>query len=176
MFIGNRQFFKAIEVNQSCLKSWSKVPRDEREKWISLLSFGFFIMLFSLFFIIVPNYYVRVTDFFGDFELKEVASNLFLPAPAGLHPVVYETVMRFCIVFGLFQFFVLALRFYFKSSVKKIAETVSNIVLWLGAAYVFNLLLSKAVAWFPFIGGIIAVIGFSIIARSFVILLFWRKI
>ena len=153
------------------------MPHDRRENWIGLLSFGFFIMLFALFFVIVPNYYTKVSDFFGDFELQEVTSNVFLPAPELLHvhSVVYETVMRFCIIFGLFQFFVLALRFYFRSSVNKIAETTSNIVLWLGAAYMFNILLSKAVEWFPFIGGIIAAVGFSIIARSLVMLLFWRR-
>jgi hypothetical protein len=151
------------------------VSRDGREKWIGLLSFGFFIMLFALFFIIVPNYYAEVSDFFGDFKLQEVAHNLFLPAPVHPHPVVYETVMRFCIVFGFFQVFILALRFYFRSSVRKMAETTSNIVTWFGAAYMFNLLFSASVEWFPFIGGLIAVLGFSLIARSLVILLFWRR-
>ncbi len=150
------------------------MPHDRREKWIGLLSFGFFIMLFALFFIIVPNYYTEVSEFFRDFESREVADNVYLPAPVHHHPVVYETVMQFCIVFGLFQFFVLALRFYFRSSLNKIAETTSNIVLWLGAAYMFYLLMLENVAWFPFFGGIIAVIGFSLIARSLVVLLLWR--
>lgn len=146
---------------------------DRRENWIGLLSFGFFIMLFAMFFVIVPNYYTEVLDFFKDFKLQEVASNLYLPAPVHHHPVVYDTVMRFCIVFGLFQFFVLTLRFYFKSSLSKVAETISNIVLWLGAAYMFLLLSIKPQDfWFPFFGGIIAVIGFSIIARSLAVLLF----
>lgn len=151
------------------------VPLDRRESWIGLLSFGFFIMLFALFFIIVPDYYTEVSGFFKDFELQEVAYNVSLHAPVHHHSVVYKTVMWFCIVFGLFQFFVLALRLYFRSSKSKIAETTSNIVLWLGAAYMFNLLLSKTVKWFPFIGGIIAVIGFSIIVRSLIVLLFGRR-
>lgn len=142
-----------------------------RDKWIGLLSFGFFIMLFALFFIIVPDYYAKVGGFLGDFEMKEVASNLFLPAPAEHHPDVYETVMRFSIVYGSFQFIVLALRFYFISPWTKIAETVSNIVLWMGAAYMFNLLLLQAIIWFALVGGIIAVVGFSIITRSLVVLL-----
>lgn len=148
---------------------------DRRDNWIGLLSFGFFIMLFALFFIIVPNYWDNVVDFLEDFKLKEVASNVFLPAPQGHHQVVYQTVVNFCIVFGLFQFFILALRFYFRSSVSKVAETVSNIVLWLGAAYMFNLLLSRTATWFPFIGGLIAIAGFSIVARSLTKLLFWRR-
>jgi len=153
------------------------VPRDRRENWIGLLSFGFFVMLFALFFVIVPNYYAEVLAFFEDFELRNITDNVLLPAPTHVneHHVVYETVMRFCIVFGLFQFFVLALRLNFKSHMNKVAETTSNIVLWLGAAYMFNLLLSEAIKkWFPFIGGIIAVVGVSLIARSLVVLAFWR--
>jgi len=152
------------------------VPLDRRENWIGLLSFGFFVMLFSLFFIIVPDYFEKVSIFFNDFKLQEITHNVLLPAPADVneHLVVYETVMRFCIVFGLFQFFVLALRLNFKSHMNKVAETTSNIVLWLGAAYIFSLLLSKAIEWFPFVGGIITVVGVSLIARSLVVLLFWR--
>jgi hypothetical protein len=140
-----------------------------------VLSFGFFIMLFALFFIIVPDYGKEVEDFIGSFKLKEVASNVFLPTPEGPHQVVYQTVTSFCIVFGLFQFFALALRLYFRSSVSKVAETISNIVLWLGAAYMFNVLRLGAVTWFPFIGGLVVVVGLSIIARSLIKLLFWRR-
>jgi uncharacterized membrane protein YgdD (TMEM256/DUF423 family) len=151
------------------------MPTDGRDNWLGLLSFGFFLMLFALFFVIVPDYGNRVVEFFQDIKLREVASNVFLPAPQATHSVVYETAMRFCTVFGLFQFFILALRLYFKSSVSRMAETISNIVFWLGVAYMFNLLLSETVEWFPFIGGIIVVIGFSIVARSLITLLFWRR-
>ncbi len=152
------------------------MPRHREEKWFGLLSFGFFILLFALFFIIVPNYSIEVSDFFNDIKMQKVIPNVLFPAPKTHHPIVYETVMRFCIIFGLFQFFVLALRFYDRSHVSKVAETISNIVIWFGAAYMFNLLLSESPSfWFPFIGGIIAVFGASIIARSLVTLLFWRR-
>ena len=151
---------------------------DRRENWIGLLSFGFFIMLFALFFVIVPDYYTKVMNFFHSFELQAVFNNVLLPAPQGPHPVVYETVMQFCVVFGLFQFAILGLRFYFKSPITKIAETSSNIVTWLGAAYMFSLLLARtleAPEWFRFLGGIIAVFGLSLIVRSVIVLLFWKK-
>jgi len=152
------------------------MPTDGRDNWLGLLSFGFFLMLFALFFVIVPDYGRKVVEFFQDIKMREVASNVFLPAPQAPHPVVYRTVMWFCTIFGLFQFFVLALRLYFRSSVSKMSETVSNIVFWLGVAYMFNLLLQpRPVEWFPFIGGVIAVIGFFIVVRSLVTLLFWRR-
>ena len=132
-------------------------------------------MLFALFFLIVPDYGTKVMDFLGDIKFREVASSVSLPAPGTHHAVVYQTVTNFCLVFGLFQFFVLALRLYFRSSVSKAAETVSNIVLWLGAAYMFNLLLLRDATWFPFVGGLIAIGGLSLVARSLTKLLFWRR-
>ncbi|MCW4051883.1 MAG: hypothetical protein NWE78_01570 [Candidatus Bathyarchaeota archaeon] len=146
------------------------------ENWYGLLSFGVFIVLFALFFVIVPNYWSLVEKFLGDFKFEEVASNVVFPVPQSTHPVVYETIMSFCVVFGLFQFVVLALRLYFRSRVNKVAETVSNIVIWLGAAYMFNLLRLKPVDfWFPFLGGLIVVFGVSLIVRSVVTLLPWRR-
>jgi len=147
------------------------VPYDPRERWIGLLSFGFFILLFALFFIIVPNYFERVKDFFNSFKLQEVARNIQLPAPEGSHPVIYETVTRFCIVFGLFQFLILGLRLYFRSSISKTAETVSNIVTWLGSAYMFSLILANKIGWFPLFGGVIAVFGISLVTRGIVTLI-----
>jgi hypothetical protein len=157
------------------------MPLDRRENWLGLLSFGFFVMLFALFFVIVPDYGDTVVAFFKGIDTREVASGVFLPAPGNSTPVararnaiIYENVMYFCLIFGIFQFAILAFRFYFRSAVNKTAETCSNIVWWLGAAYMFSLLRSTALEWFPFIGGIIAVVGFSIIVRSIVPLLFWR--
>ena len=147
---------------------------DRRDSWIGLLSFGFFVMLFALFFLIVPNYGDEVVGFFRGIKLQEVAPNLYLPVPE-YSGVIYETVMWFSLVFGLFQFAILALRLFFRSRLTKIAETMSNIVLWLGAAYMFNLLYMKAVTWFAFIGGIVVVIGLTIIVRSLVTLLFWQR-
>jgi hypothetical protein len=147
---------------------------DRRDSWIGLLSFGFFVMLFAMFFLIVPNYGNEVVEFFRDIKLEEVAPNLYLPVPEH-SAVIYRTVMWFSLAFGLFQFAILALRFFFRSRLSKIAETMSNIVLWLGAAYMFHLLYTKAVTWFPFIGGIVVVVGLTIIVRSLVTLPFWQR-
>ncbi len=154
------------------------MSHNRRDSWIGLLSFGFFIMLFAMFFLIVPDYGDKVVRFFQDIKLQEVASDFFLPAPEHHHPVVYNAVMQFCLIFGIFQFLVLGLRLYLRSTLSRIAETVSNIVFWLGAGYMTYLLTQNPIParfWFPFIGGVIAVIGLSIIARSLVTLLFWRR-
>ena len=150
---------------------------NSRESWIGLLSFGFFIMLFALFFLIIPDYGNKVLAFFRSFQLGEILPNIkVLPHPTGSHLEIYQAAMQFCLIFGLFQFFILALRGTIKSSVAKISETISSIILWLGASYVFNILLDEGTGWWVnFIGGIIAVLGFSLITRSLVVLLFWRR-
>ena len=130
-------------------------------------------LFFALFFIIVPNYYTLVSNFLEDFfTLKPYPgiANIHLPYPSGNHDVVYETVMRFCLIFGVFQFFVLGLRFFFKSAISKVAETASNIVTWVGGAYMFNLLHLRATNWIPFLGGMIAFLGLSLLVRSLIVL------
>ncbi|MCW3981968.1 MAG: hypothetical protein NWE81_02475 [Candidatus Bathyarchaeota archaeon] len=151
---------------------------SKREGLIGLLSFGFFILLFALFFVVVPDYHIEVSEFLEDsLNPKPIPEEpgISLPYPTDSHPIVYRTAMQFCLIYGVFQLFVIALRFNFKSSLSKVAETASNIVLWLGAAYMFSLLGSGSVEWFPFLGGIIVVGGFSIIVRSLTVLLFWSK-
>lgn len=149
---------------------------SDREKWIGLLTFGFFIMLLAMFFVIIPNYWDKVIAFFESFELKEIVAIQIFPHPTGSHPEIFQAVTQFCLVFGLFQIFILVLRLFIKSSLTKISETVSNIVLWLGASYIFNILLTEGTDWwFNSIGGLIAVLGFSLIARSIIILLFRRR-
>ncbi len=154
------------------------ISPSKRESLIGLLSFGFFIVLFALFFVIVPDYHAEVSDFLEDsLNSKPIPGNpdISLPYPTDSHSIVYRTAMQFCLIYGVFQLLIIALRFSFKSSLSKIAETASNVVLWLGAAYMLSLLSAESVEWFPFLGGIIAVGGLSIIVRSLTVLLFWSR-
>jgi hypothetical protein len=114
----------------------------------------------------------EVRKFFEDFKLEKVFPNVFLPAPASPHPVVYMAIARFCFVFGLFQIFILALRVVFRESVNRIAGTFSGMIFWLAAGFVANMLSTETIKWFTFVGWIIVLIGFSLAIRSLVVLLF----
>lgn len=150
--------------------------RGNQENWIGLLTFGFFIMLFASFFVIIPNYWDKIIGFLESFELKKMVGVPILPHPTGSHNEIYQAITQFCLIFGLFQFFVLALRLFIKSSLTKTSETASNIVFWLGASYVFNILLAEGTGWwFNCIGGIITVLGFSIIVRSLITIFLLRR-
>ena len=144
--------------------------RREKRDILGLASFGFFLLLIGVIWIITPNISEEVVDFFKDFGLKKAFPNVFLPAPAHSHPVVYTAVARFCFAFGLFQILILVLRFAFREPVERMAGTISGIVFWLGAGFVSNMLSARTIRWFGFVGWLIVLIGLSLVIRSLVVL------
>ena len=152
--------------------SWHERRHEEQDK-LSFASIGFFLLLIGVIWIITPNLSQKVIDFFKDFKLEEeVFQNVFLPAPAHRHPVVYTALARFCFVFGLFQIVILVLRVFFREPVDRMAGTFSGIVFWLGVGFVSNLLAAGAIEWFGFLGWFIVFIGLSLVVRSLLVLLF----
>ena len=151
---------------------WHEKRHEEQDK-LSLASIGFFLLLIGVIWIITPNISQKVIDFFKDFKLEEeVFPNVFLPAPAHRHPIVYTALARFCFVFGLFQILILVLRFFFMEPVDRMAGTFSGIVFWLGAGFLANMLSAGTIKWLVFLGWIIVLIGLSLVIRSLVVLLF----
>jgi len=146
--------------------------RSEGGDRLSLVSFGFFLVLIGAIIFITPNYYNEFSAFFRDFHLVKVASNFFLPAPKSSHPVVYTAIMEFCVAYGLFQIAILSFRFALRDPVDRKAGTVSGIVFWLGAGYLSSILLAGSIGWFAFLAGLIVFIGLAILIRSFVTLSF----
>lgn len=144
--------------------------QHEKRDIVGLASFGFFLLLIGVIWIITPNISEQVVDFFGEFELREAFPNVFLPAPESHRPIVYTVFARFCFVFGLFQIFILVLRLVFRDPVDRVAGTVSGIVFWLGAGFISNMLSAKTIEWFGFLGWLIVLIGLSLVVRSLVVL------
>jgi len=153
------------------------MPRHERQPEerdvLGLASFGFFLLLIGVIWIITPNLSQRVIDFFKDFKLtEEIFPNVFLPAPAHRHPLVYTALTRFCFAFGLFQIVILVFRFLFREPLDRIAGTFSGIVFWLGVGFISSLLADGEIGWFGFLGWVIVFIGLSLVVRSLLVLLF----
>jgi len=156
--------------------------RRYREGLISGISAGFFLLLIGAIFVITPNLLDRIISFFRNFGLMFVPNfgSLRLPAPANplIHSVLYGAVELFCYVWGLFQIGVLVLRFLVRSSWSKKAETVSNIVFWLGTGFLIRTfliettllpLLAVVSRWFVFWSGIIMLIGAILIIRAIIL-------
>jgi len=133
---------------------------------LSTLSFGFFLILFGIIWIVTPSFSSEVIDFAKDFHLEQLTEHIVLPAPKESHPVVYTAAMQFCLVFGAFQTVILVLRFIFHDSLDKKSGTISNITFWFSTSFFLNMLANEPTRWFGFLAGLIISIGLAIIASS----------
>ncbi len=155
-----------------------------RESFISAISAGFFLLLVGVLFITTPTLFDRIIDFFRNFEALVRVPNtvISLPAPRNplIHVVVYTAAQQFCFALGVFQIVILALRFAARSQVSKKAETVGNLVYWIGAGYLTGTLLLERtvpvrwladphILWFVFWAAIIMLIGVTLIIRAIIL-------
>ena len=142
-----------------------------QERLFTAISAGFFLLLIGAIFIITPNLFREIMDFFGDFTVVNIPNTeiVFLgPEFPRLHLNVYEAMGNASIAFAVFQLIILALRFVIPSSWGKRSETAGNMVYWSGAAYLIQLFLIENSQWFVFWSTIIIIVGVSLIVRAVV--------
>jgi hypothetical protein len=156
----------------------SEKKRSGDTDWISLLSFGFFLILLGVFWTNNPGIEEKIIAFITDFHLENIIEkiggpNLVFPVPRNLynHVELYAIARQFCLIQASFQIVMLALRFLFRESLNRKAETISNIVFWFGEGFFLNMLVNQVIGWFGFFAGFIVTIGLSIVVSSFVRLL-----
>jgi hypothetical protein len=154
--------------------SGSEKKRSEGMDWPSFLSFGFFLILLGIFWINNPGIEEKIIAFIRDFHLENVIEkiggpNIVFPVPGNLydHVELYAIARQFCLIQGSFQIVMLALRFVFRDSQNRKAETISNIVFWFGEGFFINMLLNQTIGWFGFFAGFVMTIGVSIVVSSF---------
>jgi hypothetical protein len=137
-----------------------------------------FIVLATIYFVNLPNsLYGSIVKFFNSLVLAQVpGTTISLPAPSvpAVHAVLYGAVFQFCLGLGIIEIAVLTLRIVvLHSPLSKKAETVGNLVFWLGASYLAITYLARITImseWFVFWVGIVLIGGFSLVARAFVLL------
>lgn len=159
-------------------------------------SAGFFLLLLGFMFVIIPNLFNAVQNFFLNpqnfslnFHLVQVSTNanVMVPAPIRDHPVVYNAVEQFCLVFGIFQVVLLIFRFAVRSHVYGVSRNAGSVVFWLGAGLLTSRTLLDVtlgsvgtlsavdVRWFAFWAGIIVLAGLSLIARAIIMAAGYRR-
>jgi len=146
-----------------------ETPRQYQEGLFTAISIGFVLLLVGTLFVINPDLFGSILDFFRDFELVDVPNtDIMFPAPAtpSSHSMVYQAAGQFSIALAVFQIIILALRFVIPSSWGKRSETVGNFVYWVGASFLIQLFLIETMQWFVFWSTIIILVGVSIIARA----------
>ena len=152
---------------------------DKKENLITAVYIGsIFLLLAMVYFVNASKDIVgNIINFFGTFTLFPVpGTNLSLPAPInpGAFLGLYVVVFQFCLGLGILEMMVLALRILLRSSVSRKAETVENVVFWLGTSYlVITYLVNSSLIsdWFVFWSAVIIIGGLSLVARSFILLI-----
>ena len=154
------------------------LTEKKKENLITAIYFGaIFILLAIVYFASLPNsLWNGIMNFFSSFTLAEIPGAGFpLPSPANPHAFVslYYAVFELTLGLGILEIAILFLRIYLQSSVARKAETIGNLVFWLGASYLAITYLARITImseWFVFWVGIVLIGGFSLVARAFVLL------
>ena len=153
-----------------------------RENLIGAVSAGFFLVLLGALFIVTPGLFSRTIDFFEDFGsvvVPHTTISFLAPTHLPSHGAVYTAVEQFCFAFGVFHVVILALRFAARSSTNKKADTIGNLIFWIGAGYLTRTLLLDTMllqtsaraltTWFVFWAALIILIGVTLIARAMIL-------
>jgi len=142
---------------------------------VGIVTIGFFLILLGIFqFMILvhtPDFSDSISSFSKDFYLQQISPNIYLPTPQSDHPLAYNLIFQFCLIFGIFEVFALVARFILKDPMEKKAGTASGIIFWLGAALLVNMLLKHGIEWIAFIGWLITLLGISVIVNIVIVLI-----
>jgi hypothetical protein len=149
--------------------------RQRRDGFAGAISFGAFLILLAVSYLTNPNILGEVEAFVRDFKLVQITQNFSWLAPSSNHPVLYNAASQFCYIFGLIQVGVLALLLVKASSARQKTRTVSDILFWLGAGYLFGILSNGTFPWISFIGALIILIGVGIVLLSTILLVVFRR-
>ena len=144
-------------------------PPKSQEGLFTAISAGFFLLLMGILFVITPNLFESIIDFFEDFKLIDVPNTtIIFPGPEfpRSHLTVYQAAGQACVALCVFQILMLALRLIIPSVWGKRAETVGNFVYWAGAAFLIQYFLVDSTQWFIFWSMIVILAGVSLIARA----------
>ena len=153
--------------------------RSPHEGLITALAIGGFFIILGSVFAFTPGIVNNTNAFFLDlttvtFPFGSPGSTVSLLGPAhpADHQSFYTAVMNFLIGMGVLQIVILALRLVVHSRIRRIAQSVGDLIFWLGAALVANVFLLAGTqnGWFQFWSLLIVIVGASLIARFFVYL------
>lgn len=153
-------------------------PSSQRNRFfyeglITALAIGGFFIILGLVFALTPGISEHTNNFFSDLTTVSHfiggSSTINLPAPAhpAEHIAFFTAVMNFLLGVGILQIVILVFRLLVHSRVRRIAETVGNLIFWLGAAVAANvfLLAGTLTGWFQFWAWLIILVGVGLIAR-----------
>ena len=163
--------------NNSLVKplNFQALPENKKENFITATYVGaVFILLAIIYF--TNSLIANLANFFSTLTLAEIPGAGFgLPAPAvpSAHLALYLAAFQFTLGVGIIEIMMLAIRIFLHSPVDKKAETVGNLVFWLGTSFLvvtYLVNITIMTEWFVFWTGVIVIGGLSLITRAFVLI------
>jgi len=154
------------------------LPENRKENFISGLYIGLILILLVVLYFVNAhvNLWNSFNHFLNTFILATVpGTGIMLPAPESPanYIVLYNAAFQFCLGVGIIEIGVLLLRVWINSPLPRKAETIENLVFWLGTSYLIVTYLVNITIiseWFVFWAGIILIGGLSLVARSFILI------
>ena len=148
-----------------------------KESLVTYVYVGAIFIILALIFVLNTGISGRIVNFFSSLTLAQVpGTNIALPAPSipSVHRQLYDIAFQFTISVGVLEIITLMVRILLHSSIARKAETIQNLVFWLGTsfltvAYLVNITLQTE--WFVFWAGIILIGGLSLVTRALILLL-----
>jgi hypothetical protein len=166
---------RSIVVNE--LNTTSMTDKKKEGLFTAIYIGAIFILIAVIYFIHLPNsLWDEIVKFFSSVTLAEVpGTGIGLPAPSDptIHMQLYSAAFQFSLGMGIIEIVILVLRVVLYSSVSRKAETVENIVFWLGTSYLvitYLVSMTRPSEWFVFWAGIILLFGLSLVARAFILI------
>jgi hypothetical protein len=153
------------------------------EGFITALSVGGFFIILGLVFALTPDTWHAADAFFRDLKIINVSTdsriaNLNVPAPANpeMHADFYSAVFNFCLAIGILQIVVFALRLIVRSPIRRISNSVGDLIFWFGAAFSVNMFLLAGTlkGFWQFWAVLLMIIGVSLIVRGIIHFATWR--
>jgi hypothetical protein len=146
------------------------------EGLITALAVGGFFIILGLTVVTTPGIVQKIDAFFSDISWISYpfgSSAIMVPAPTnpGTHIELFSAITGFILAIAILQIIIIAIRLIVRSPLGRIAETMGNLVFWIGAAVVANifLLAGTLTGWFQFWSWLIVLAGLGLIARFFVL-------
>ena len=152
------------------------LTNKKKESLVTALYFGSIFIILALVFVFNSGIWDRLVDFFSSLTLAQVpGTSISLPAPVfpASHIQLYAAVFQFSIGVGILEIVVLAVRILLRSPLARKAETIENMVFWLGTSYLSSTYLAHITLeteWFVFWAGMILIAGLSLVTRGFILL------
>jgi len=157
------------------------LTEKKKESLVTAVYAGAIFIILALVFVLNTGIWVNIVNFFNTLTLAQIpGTSLSLPAPTipAAHIQLYNVAFQFTIGVGLLEIVILAVRILLRSPIQRKAETIENLVFWLGTSYLiitYLVNITLQTEWFVFWAGTILVGGLSLLTRGFIIILTRRN-